>query len=97
MNRIVSQGDFIKVIIKYPRTFNLPTKELKCRIRPWMTAAELMCHVRSLVKLDSTKGVFLMCKSMIVCGTQLIGQIHNNHKNKRDELELALVEENVFG
>jgi GABA(A) receptor-associated protein len=69
-----------------------------------LSVSSLLANIRSQMKLDPSKALFIFCDNTLLSGSQMINEVYKNYKYKnnigagRDNfLYITIEEENTFG
>ena len=105
-NRIISKfPDRIPVIITTTNS-NLEKmlKKNKFLVPYDLTVSYLLANIRSVIKLDPSKALFLFCDNNLLSGSQSLHEIYKNYKykhgvesSKDNFLYISIEEETTFG
>ena len=105
-NRIISKfPDRIPVII-ITKNSNLEKmlKKNKFLVPYDLTVSYLLANIRSVIKLDPSKALFLFCDNNLLSGSQLLHEIYKNYRDKNGTgsskdnfLYISIEEETTFG
>ena len=90
----------LPVIIKKSCTCKVDINDLdktKYLINKEKTIAELAYIIRSKCNINKYQSIFLFSNNTIVCGTMLLEELYNKHKDERGILHIFYSAENTFG
>ena len=105
-NRIISKfPDRIPVIIITTNTnIEKMLKKNKFLVPYDLTVSYLLANIRSVIKLDPSKALFLFCDNNLLSGSQLLHEIYKNYRDKHGAgsskdnfLYISIEEETTFG
>ena len=105
-HKIISKHmEYIPVIIESSDSEiikNLKKRKFLCP--KIVTSSYLICSIRSHLKIDSSKALFLFYNDILISGNQMMGELYENYKIKnnitnKDDLffYITLRCENTFG
>lgn len=105
-NRIISKfPDRIPVIVLTKNvTLEKLLKKNKFLVPYDLSVSYLLANIRSQIKLEPSKALFLFCDNTLLSGSQTINEIYKNYKykhgigpSKDNFLYISIEEENTFG
>jgi|688.fasta_scaffold1999700_1 GABA(A) receptor-associated protein len=105
-NRIISKfPDRIPVIVLTKNaTLEKLLKKNKFLVPYDLSVSYLLASIRSQIKLDPSKALFLFCDNTLLSGSQSLNEIYKNYKSKHNIgiskdnfLYMSIEEENTFG
>jgi GABA(A) receptor-associated protein len=62
-----------------------------------MTMGQFIYVLRKRIKMDSKKALFVFVNNMIVCNSELMGEVYNKNKDEDGFLYMIYSGENTFG
>ena len=62
-----------------------------------MTVGQFVYVLRKNIKLKSNQALFVFINNIIVCNTDLMGEVYNKHKSEDEFLYVIYSGENTFG
>ena len=69
-----------------------------------LSVSSLLANIRSQMKLDPSKALFIFCDNTLLSGSQMINEVYKNYKYKNNIgarndnfLYITIEEENTFG
>jgi GABA(A) receptor-associated protein len=69
-----------------------------------LSVSSLLANIRSQMKLDPSKALFIFCDNTLLSGSQMINEVYKNYKCKNNIgarndnfLYITIEEENTFG
>lgn len=105
-NRIISKfPDRIPVIVLTKnQSIKKMLKKNKFLVPYELSVSYLLANIRSQIKLDPSKALFLFCDNNLLSGSQFLNEIyknymykHGNGPSKDNFLYVSIEEENTFG